>query len=468
MRGGMRGLWISIAALTLMGCSAEDESTTELETLRDRVNSLEAELEALDGLRGEPGATGAQGERGEVGPAGAEGPEGPAGPTGAQGQAGPAGSTGAQGPAGPAGSEGPRGPTGSTGATGPAGPGGEVGATGARGPTGDAGPRGDIGPAGPRGERGPAAYAPGEEPTSPIIGELSFAAGTAGAVGPLTVRSFALVLSSTFGVLSSGSGTPPRMRAETLAVTVELDGQQLALFQAATGGTFWASGTLTFEAGLGLSSVSFGPTKVLRLSWDPARNGEQLHVVHLGLDTSAMTITPTVGAPTSWSFEQNSGTGTALTDRMRFAVGGAIADHMPARDLTATIETPLSLGGGGGGNRSRLGELTVNGALVGAWTAQWMLRMGSSLTWPHDPTQMPLVVATVEGGAPVALLEASCQLLPVRLDLRSEDGLLVQDVTFVAAVLRSSSYDGLGTATSSEWSFAGGGATSACEPISPP
>jgi hypothetical protein len=76
-------------------------------------------------------------------PTALQGPKGDTGATGAQGPAGDTGATGATGPQGPtgdAGVTGAQGPTGDTGATGPQGPKGDTGDTGAQGPIGATGP----------------------------------------------------------------------------------------------------------------------------------------------------------------------------------------------------------------------------------------------------------------------------------------------------------------------------------------
>ena len=104
--------------------------------------------------RGDPGATGPQGEKGDTGATGLQGPKGDPGETGPQGKKGDTGATGPQGPKGDTGETGPQGEKGDTGATGPQGPKGDTGETGPQGPKGDTGA---TGPQGPKGDPGAAA-----------------------------------------------------------------------------------------------------------------------------------------------------------------------------------------------------------------------------------------------------------------------------------------------------------------------
>ena len=132
-----------------------------------------------------------------------------------------------------------------------------------------------------------------------------------------------------------------------------------------------------------------------------------------------------------------------------------------ARAFTATTEKESSFGGvGGATGKAVLTELTVLGPPVGNWTAQWALRMGLLTLW-HDANSMPLVLTTVDAGAPIARFEASC-LLPVRLALRSEQGSLTQDVTFRAGVVRNANLDEAGAATTYSWSYGANSATTNC------
>ena len=113
----------------------EGPSISEVNQLRDRVNSLKSRADGfeldINNLRGSgtggPGTPGPKGETGERGPKGEDG------------QPGPQGEQGIQGPPGPPG------------------PKGDKGETGERGPKGEDGQQGPVGPAGPAGPPGEAA-----------------------------------------------------------------------------------------------------------------------------------------------------------------------------------------------------------------------------------------------------------------------------------------------------------------------
>jgi hypothetical protein len=105
-------------------------------------------------VKGDTGATGAQGlagAKGDTGATGAQGPAGVKGDTGATGAQGLAGLKGDTGATGAQGSAGAKGDTGATGAQGPAGAKGDTGATGAQGLTGA---KGDTGAPGADGVSG--------------------------------------------------------------------------------------------------------------------------------------------------------------------------------------------------------------------------------------------------------------------------------------------------------------------------
>jgi hypothetical protein len=293
------------------------------------------------------------------------------------------------------------------------------------------------------------------------VGELALSGGSATALPQLMVRELELRVARPSG--SGSGGQLPPIQLESLTMSVELDTQQLGLFTTITRSQVWTTGTITFEPGSGLASIGLGRTLVTKVSWDHARHTEQLNVVRLELATAALTLTPESGGAVTWSFETNSGTGTIQSARMRFVVGGVRAQHEPVLDLTTTVTAPAPIGGGGVvPGLARLGELTVQGAPVGNWTAQWLLRMGRATPWAHDTTNMPLDISTVEGGGPVARLEASCLLSPTRFILRSDGGRLLQEVTFAAGLLRMTSLDGLGTGTSQVWNFVTNNASTDC------
>lgn len=184
------------------------------------------------GAQGPQGATGPQGAAGAQGAPGATGPQGVTGPQGAQGTTGPQGAKGDTGDAGQTGPQGPQGATGATGATGAQGPAGltwrsdwnsgtlyeandavqsggsawialrpnanvtpvagalwsllamkgdtgATGAQGAQGPTGPQGPQGATGPQGAQGEKGDKGDTGDTGPQGP-----TGATGATGATGP--------------------------------------------------------------------------------------------------------------------------------------------------------------------------------------------------------------------------------------------------------------------------------------------
>ncbi len=90
-----------------------------LDTLRETVNNLQAQIDGLEG-----GIPGPQGPVGPQGPAGPAGPQGAIGPLGAPGVQGPQGAVGPLGPPGVQGPQGPVGPLGAPGVQGPQGPAG--------------------------------------------------------------------------------------------------------------------------------------------------------------------------------------------------------------------------------------------------------------------------------------------------------------------------------------------------------
>ena len=125
--------------------------------------------QGLQGLKGDTGATGAQGlqglkgDTGAIGAQGLQGVKGDAGATGAQGLQGVKGDTGAQGlqgvkgdtgAIGATGAQGVKGDTGAAGAQGLQGAKGDTGAAGAAGAQGLKGDTGAIGPQGPAGSIG--------------------------------------------------------------------------------------------------------------------------------------------------------------------------------------------------------------------------------------------------------------------------------------------------------------------------
>ena len=111
-----------------------DGAPETFDTLKEIADWV-AEHGEVTGIKGDTGATGAQGEQGPKGDTGATGAQGP------QGEQGPKGDTGDKGDIG---ATGPKGDTGETGAQGPQGEKGETGATGAQGPQGEKGDTGTF------------------------------------------------------------------------------------------------------------------------------------------------------------------------------------------------------------------------------------------------------------------------------------------------------------------------------------
>lgn len=130
----------SILDRLLTECDAADQLGARQQALCSSAAAAEEVIEDSDvdtAVVPLPGPQGVTGQRGPAGEQGDTGRPGPRGPAGAPGEEGPAGEQGAPGPPGPAG---PAGSDGSPGEQGPVGP---------AGPAGEPGPRGDTGPAGP-------------------------------------------------------------------------------------------------------------------------------------------------------------------------------------------------------------------------------------------------------------------------------------------------------------------------------
>jgi hypothetical protein len=145
-------------------------------------------------LKGDTGATGAQGPqglKGDTGATGAQGPQGLKGDTGATGATGPQGIQGLKGDTGATGAQGPQGDTGATGAK------GDTGATGPQGPQGIQGLKGDTGATGATGPQGPAG-------TDASVTSSSVAA----ALGYTPVNPSSLAAVATAGTYASLTGKP--------------------------------------------------------------------------------------------------------------------------------------------------------------------------------------------------------------------------------------------------------------------
>ena len=123
--------------------------------VKTAINNLQEQIDTIELLQGETGATGPQGLTGPQGIHGATGATGPQGETGPQGIQGATGAIGPQGLTGATGAQGIQGATGATGPQGETGPQGIQGATGATGPQGIQGATGAQGIQGIRGATGP-------------------------------------------------------------------------------------------------------------------------------------------------------------------------------------------------------------------------------------------------------------------------------------------------------------------------
>jgi hypothetical protein len=161
------------------------------------------------GMDGMPGEMGAQGEQGEPGMDGAPGEMGAQGEMGEQGEMGPQGEMGEAGPQGMAGMQGEKGDPGDPG--GPKGDQGDQGDTGDTGPQGDKGDTGDRGPEGPAGPAGRSAES--MMPAAGIRAVTNAARGKDGMVlttNPLmdeTVADFNHA-GTVFGAMSMQNGVP--------------------------------------------------------------------------------------------------------------------------------------------------------------------------------------------------------------------------------------------------------------------
>ncbi len=429
--------------------ACEEKSSSneaELSAISERIVELEAQLAALDGLRG---------EKGEPGPTGAQGSPGQAGERGATGPQGPGGATGPQGPAGI---------TGPAGATGAAGPIGSMGPAGANGTDGARGAMGEVGPVGPQGERGPPAWGPGEEPAPAYVGELVLNAGPGAPEATLAVRRFSMT--TTLPAPSGSGDSSPRADFSPAIFEVELDAAQIPMFQALAIGGVWGSATFTPTPGSGLESVEFTTAGARALRWTTARHDGQHHLIELELAAIAFAIRPEAGQPVSWNRSTNTGTGTLDTAPFSLVSGGAFvgAIHGSRIEWDVTIPTTSVSSGGEGLGRPRLGGLTLFGAPVGAHTAQWFLRMARGVPWEHATAPMPLTALTMDDDLPVSQVELSCGLVPSVLTLRSTaDGGLEQDITFRAGVLRLTAYEAGIPTTSTSWSFLMNQSSTTCE-----
>lgn len=467
------------------------------------------------GLKGDTGAPGATGPKGEVGPMGPMGPMGPSGPVGPSGDPGPIGpqglpgamgSTGPAGPKGDTGAAGPTGPKGDPGDTGPAGatgPQGDKGETGDPGPTGPQGDKGEAGAAGPQGEKGeagaagtqgekgeagaqgpqgdtgpqglagPGAWAPGEEPTPPAIGEIALSGGVNSEPATLIVRRLAFEVSRPSATGSGGTPPPPTLSEITLEV--ELGEGSRAVFAMLTRGGQWTNAIFVpyDPNGVGLESISLSSVFASRFATRPARGPQQVDRAALSLEVGGLAIDPVGGDPVSWNLVAGTLTEPALSDVLTFVVGDPKGAVVPSAVAVDDIEfetrnvAPLSSGSGGaGGGKSILDPIVVRGAPVGVRTAQQLLRVVSGTAW-SDPDALTLHFVDAVAAQRLTTVVAHCGLSATGLHVEvGDDGLLRQSLTFVAGVVTWTEHgvdgDGQPTSTSAPWSYVQNAATTAC------
>lgn len=162
----------SVSVLADMSTS-QIQYKNEEKWLDEKLDEMDAAIEAAAESAGEPGPKGDKGDPftyEDFTPEQLAALKGPKGDPGERGQTGATGATGADGPKGDKGDpftyadftseqlaalKGPKGDPGEKGDTGATGPAGADGATGATGPTGEKGDKGDPGETGPQGPAGP-------------------------------------------------------------------------------------------------------------------------------------------------------------------------------------------------------------------------------------------------------------------------------------------------------------------------
>lgn len=222
------------------------------------------------------------------------GAPGTAGAAGAQGEPGLQGVPGAPGPQGDVGPQGPAGATGAKGDTGP------------QGPAGPTGPKGDTGPQGPQGA---AATAPGEEPSSPMIGTVVFNNfSLSGAPSnPVSASLHALDVEATnTDQRSPGTSAGYTVGRTSLAlrVVVEADASAIVLEQSEA-----MAGTMGVTISVGSPAMQFtiNQAAISELQHLPARNGQQIPLLQIDFIITDLLATWN-GASSGWNTSTNSGT----------------------------------------------------------------------------------------------------------------------------------------------------------------
>ncbi len=266
------------------------------------------------------------------------------------------------------------------------------------------------------------------------------------------------------------------MKFEPVSLEAELGPGLKALTATLTRGGNWGSATFTPYEDEGLASIRFGLVLVAELRFVPARNGQQVDRLELELAIGSVTITPTSGAPATWNTTINSGSGAMFAGPLAFSVGDPAGTVAPgAVGLTrfeAGMSNVVAAGGSGGAGAGKaiFAATRLDGAALGALTAQWFYHAGLGTMLPASATPAPLEIHVVEGltGQTLSLLEDTCMTFPYRLQLWSDDdGHLQQALWFVSGARRVTEYDWSGggppTSTSWVWSQVLNSPTPACE-----
>jgi hypothetical protein len=182
---------LAIATETFVNTAVGTKANADLSNVTTLPSSVVSQLK---GDTGATGAQGPQGSKGDTGATGAQGPQGLKGDTGATGATGPQGIQGLKGDTGATGAQGAKGDTGATGAAGAK---GDTGATGAAGAQGIQGLKGDTGATGATGPQGPAG-------TDASVTSSSIAT----ALGYTPVNPSSLASVATAGTYASLTGKP--------------------------------------------------------------------------------------------------------------------------------------------------------------------------------------------------------------------------------------------------------------------
>lgn len=452
-----------------------------------------------EGAPGEPGPMGPKGDPGDLGPVGPAGPAGEVGPVGPQGPQGPRGlrgATGPTGPEGPKGDEGAPGPKGDRGDTGPVGPQGDPGLEGPEGPRGDKGEQGEQGPAGPKGDpgdegpvgpkgdpgdegpvgpkgepgpqglAGPGAWAPGEEPTPPAIGEIALTGGLDSIAATLIVRRLAFEVRAPATIGSGVETEIPTATMGDVSLEVELGEGTRAIFHTLTRGGHWESASFVpyDPDGVGLGAIDLTLVRATSFTTKPARGPQQVDRAEVTLYAAGIGITPRSGGSASWDQQAATVTGTLSEEALVFVVGDPlgtiISPAFGARDATfATFAPTASAGGTGGAGSTRAGldPIVVDDVPVGVLTAQQLLRLASRASWSvADPLTLHVVDRVAGQRLTTTVVHCSLRATSLRVEV-GDDGALHQTLGFMGGAVTMTEHgldgDGQPTSTSSSWSY---------------